>query len=232
MLSDILSVSRARRLSHYIKHLPGLQAYYPLNETSGTKAYNRAPATQGTLNGTITGATVGQPGKAGKAYSFDGNDDDIAFTGLNPSAGSFSLGMLFKRNGNQDAGDRLFDQMDSGPTNGFNLGFTDATSFNFSIRNVTTDVVAINSGALTDLTWYFIVATYQQNSAKLFINGWQVGVTDTTCTMTAASATPKIGRRAGQVINDLNGSVQHAFYCNQVITPTQILKLAQLAGLA
>src|SRR3990167_5697586 len=66
------------------------------------------------LDGTITGATQGADGQVGKAYSFDGVDDYIIFTGLDPSADSFSIGFLMKRNGALDVSDRIFDQQDSG----------------------------------------------------------------------------------------------------------------------
>jgi len=85
---------------------------------------------------------------------------------------------------------------------------------------------------MTDGTWYFVVATYEVNSAKLFVNGSQTGATDTGVTMTESAAVITLGKRSGGVANYFTGSMQHVFICNQVIAPAKILKLAQIAGLA
>src|SRR3990167_9054324 len=76
-LSKSRGLTQFQQLLNYIKSLDNLVAYYPLNELSGDTAFNQAPATKGTLDGTITGATVGQDGQVGKAYSFDGVNDKI-----------------------------------------------------------------------------------------------------------------------------------------------------------
>lgn len=82
-------------LSQYIKSLSGLVAYYPLDETSGD-AINHAPATFGTLNGTVTGATQGAAGQVGLAYAFDGENDEV--TGItNSLTGAFTFVCLFNR---------------------------------------------------------------------------------------------------------------------------------------
>jgi len=63
----------------------GLVAYYKLDETSGTTAFD----SQGSHNGTNNGAAVNQPGKIGTAYTFDGindvvtSNDNIGISGAN-----------------------------------------------------------------------------------------------------------------------------------------------------
>lgn len=66
-----------------------LVAHYPLDEDSGTTAYDH---TGNGYDGTVTGATVGATGLLGTgAYSFDGTDD---YVGLGTDLFSFGQGTI------------------------------------------------------------------------------------------------------------------------------------------
>src|SRR6188768_557077 len=95
ILFDKVSKSRLTRLSQSIRLIPGLVAYYPLNEPSGNIAYNRAPATVGTYDATVSGPTQNAAGKYGPAYSFDGVNDIITDS-LDLPHTAFSIFFIFK----------------------------------------------------------------------------------------------------------------------------------------
>jgi len=71
----------------------GLVGYWPLDETSGTTAYDESVSG---YNGTIVGATINQTGKVGQAISFDGNDTiTTSWTGIS-GANSRTASAWFK----------------------------------------------------------------------------------------------------------------------------------------
>lgn len=221
-----MSSSRNQRLSRYIKNLSGVVAYYPMNETSGGVAYDR----KGSTNGTVTSVSMGQSGRIGTAYRFDGASSGVTF-GFS-LASPFSIGLLVKRNGTQDTNDRLLDYSDSGPENGMNISFPAAgsgTAPYFSIYNSTTQTATVSFGTIASDTWYLLVATFETNSAKVYLNGVFVAE-DTSCAMSAPSAPFTLGKRATGTTNYFKGSVQHFFIANSVLTPTQITRLANIVG--
>ncbi len=222
---------RLKKLKNYIKHLPGLTGYWPMWEKSDSVTRNYAPLASEahTNNGTVTGA-VQSEGKAGKSLSFDGTDDGIAFMGFVPPSTTLSVGFLYARTAAEDANDRILDWQDAGPANGFAFIHPAATTVQFVVRNDVTSVAAITSAALTQDQFYFLVATYEVNSVKFFMDGVQQGVTDTSATMTAAAATLTAMKRATAATNLTAGKMQHLFVVNGVLTQTQITKLAKLAG--
>lgn len=224
---------RTKKLLRYIKHLPGLIGYYPLNDFTGTTVRNFAPLNIGTNDGTIVSATLAQDGILGKSFSFDGISDSVTFPLTVPTT-QLSFGFLYKRNGTNDVNDRIVDWSDAGPSGGFNIlhpsGAADKVGFNI-FNTAANEATILSDNNLSDSVWYLITGTYLQHSAKLYINGVQNGSTDTSVTMTSTSQTLRIMRRATATTNFTKGSVQHFFICNTVLTDNQILRLAQVAGL-
>lgn len=224
---------RLIRLKQYITGLSGLVAYWPLWEGDGAVAVNHAPDNLRTLNGTITGATLGQAGKVGRAYSFDGVSDFLTLPVTIPTT-TLSVGFIYRRTGTEDASDRVLNWTDGGPSGGFDISHqgVDPDKVQIIIRNGGTSTADISTNALTLNEWYFIVFTYQVNEFKFFSNGSQLGVTDTSVTMSTPTQTLTAMRRSDSSTNFTKGDMQHLFVVDGVLTAEQIKKMAQKAGLA
>lgn len=214
-------------LSSYIQSLSGLVAYYPLDETSGN-ALNKAPATIGTLDGTVTGATQGQPGQSGLAYSFDGVNDEVALTNnaiFQLTAGS--LGVLIKPA--VDIG--ALTKATLSKENAYAL-FLDAE--NFKTYSWAGSVGFRDSGVnvVTDQIFHYISMTFQSgvvNGTKLYVDG--VLKLTTTITIQSNGQALYIGRSAISS-HPFKGLMQHAFISSGLLSDAQHLRISQLAGLA
>jgi len=233
-------------LQTYIKSLSGLVAYYPLNETSGTVATNRAPTTLGTLDGTTSGATVGVAGKVGRAYSFDGVNDRIDLQNGNTvkNLAACSIGALV----NVKAGivdRRIYQELvnDSGDSSRLSLRLLSTEKFDLVARTgaaADTARIVVTPDAYAD-GWYSVVATVdiEDDAMKIFVNGVDTAATgDSTFAGTAFADTdpnqvPLIGcgyTGAGTYSNFFDSLLQHKFVVNRLMTATEILKLARIAN--
>lgn len=158
----------------------------------------------------------------GKSLSLDGATNGVTVTGFKLSTTAFSVAFWAKVR-KFTANDRVFDQQDAGPANGATI-IESANGLSFVIRNVGTNVCNINSTHMNTETWYHVAATYEVNSAKFYINGVQVGATDTSVTMTDSTAVLLIGKRVGGS-NFFNGYLKDFLVYNRVLTTTEIADL-------
>lgn len=164
-----------------------------------------------------------------KAIAFNGSSQYVTLDNFVPATASFSLAFWLKPNAIA-ANNRLVDWQDSGPANGFTITTAvvagSPNNIQFAVKNVSTTVAAINSGTVLTGRWSFVTATYEVNSVKFYINGAQVGSTDTSATMTAASATLTIGRRAGSSANYTACMMdEFMFWNSKVLTAAEIAAL-------
>lgn len=139
----------------------------------------------------------------------DGTDDTAVLTTA-PSVTNFNLAFWVKVLATPNNFDKIFDWQTSGPNDGTTLQLEDVGGGVFKIRwvinNSTVDVVSMDvvpSGVFAVDTWYHIALTYEVNSAKAYVNGSLIN-TDTSCTMTTATANPAFGSRSGGTSNNPN----------------------------
>jgi len=211
----------------YVKALSGLVAYYPLDETSGN-AINQAPATLGTLDGTVSGATQGVAGQSGLAYSFDGVNDQISRTLISSDVTDVSTFILFKSDDYTKNRQPLWSHGSS--TNGYALVLSGDATTDGSLY-VLNHAVAWQDTAynVQDNNWHIIVFNRNAaaNNVQILLDGVQI-----------YSANPSLGVPAtttsigSENIGFFKGKLQHWGFVQQVLTTAQALKLAQLAGLA
>lgn len=224
---------RVKRLKHYIAHLSGLVGYWPLWEGDGAVAVNHAPDNLRSLNGAITGATLGQAGKVGRAYSFDGINDDVSLGTLDPSTGDLTISLLYytssvngtrcllgKRDGWASVNDNRWIVARSEATN----------SIHFERWGGGVDFVV----DLTEAAWTLLTITHDYNAANgclLYTNGSLVATKNgfTYGTKTAAGLYVAQNGQDGEY---MNMECQHLFFADRVLTAGEILKLAQKAGVA
>lgn len=238
MGSPLIGLSFIERYRREIKYLSPT-VYHTLTDGDPVNVTNIAPGNEGSYDGIITGATVKQPGLVDYCMSFDGSDDKISFTSPAKAAGEpFTVGALFNtdiitgaakvivgaRTGS-GAGDlwKLASDVTSNGT--FNLSFEYDPS---GSGGVVTDAGAVSVGE-----WYLGVGVYDGSNIILYKNGVEVG-TRVENKPNAAIDTVQgaIGMQADSSDEKWDGLIQHVFICETAITEAQILKLAQLAGLA
>lgn len=205
--------------------LTGLFGYWALNDAVGAATAkdfsgNNKPAT-------LTAVTGQVDGKRGKATRFNGSSSLMALTDFTMPTAAFSVGCLLKKASTPDANDRFIDWSDSGPSGGFNFT-TSSEKIAFTVYNSTTATANIQSGDLTPGTYYLLVATFAPNSAKFYVNGVQVGSTDTSCAISLPTQTVTVMRRSAAATNFSAGDMQHLFICNQVLSAAEIARLASL----
>lgn len=246
---DPLHPRRSERLQQYIKHLPNLVAYYPMNATDGTSALNRAPATLGTLNaGQSGGVTFGQDGKVGKSFKFDGVDDFLEITNANSKlpmyqySGGFTIGFFVKcpDYSAADAQDkRFYSEGDSGSLNSlYNIiaGQTGAErTIRFWVRRADgTNAVLANSVStpLVDNTWQSIIHTDVNGTVQTFVNN--VNIAGSTFNYTRPAITPnRFGWAVllrSSVAGWLNCNMQHAFLVSRALSTDEITKINRIGG--
>ena len=227
---------RVKRLKHYITHLSGLIGYWPLWEKDGAVARNYAPSTMDTLNGAITGATVGQEGQVGKAYSFDGANDDVTISNLSSNSlveggTTFTALALVNPTGvNIDGflGIRNGDSTDNIYVVGIN-----ATTMEYRYRDKDGNVATIGPTVSNMVDkWGMHAFTINGTSIEAFLDGASIG-TASNGSLTSFGDGVGYDFQIGQdgSGNPMEGAIQHVAFFNKVLSDDQILKLAQIAGL-
>lgn len=163
----------------------------------------------------------------GKSLSFNGSTAGATSPITVPTT-AFSVSFWMNAR-TWEASDSLVDWADSGPVNGFT--FTQITSPTNNVSFVTYDAVgqqsAISSGFMALNRWYHVTATYAVNSVKLYIDGTQVGATDTSATMTNATQTLTLGKRSAAASNYFNGLLDEVCVWNRVLTQDEVTALAR-----
>jgi hypothetical protein len=146
-----------------------LVAYYKLDETSGTTAYDAL----GNYNGTNNGATVNQSGKIGKAYSFDGTNDYVQIGDadlfdinnnnfsinlwINPSSWTGTMGIVSK-------------SVDIGSSKGWVL-YRDSVSnkLEFRLNDGSMKKATFTSSSISSGSWKMISIVYSDTNGNVIL---------------------------------------------------------------
>jgi len=230
-LLGLIGGEGGQSLNNYIFSIPNLVAYYPLDETSGN-AINRAPATYGGLNGTLTSTIQGTQGQRGLGYTFDGANSVV---NMSPNSSfdittNFSGFALIKPNsfGEGNAG-RIFNKMNAGLI-GYDFVIVATNSVMRLIKDTDSNKSSDNS---TITTGVFQMVGFSYDGANIYYykNGALVGSPASTQNATTNAENFSIGNRPDQS-RTFDGIIQHVGLVNRVMTIAEHLRLAQLAGLA
>ena len=230
-ISGFSNTNAVVTLQSYIKSLSGLVAYYPMDETSGTTAVNQAPDTLGTLDGTITGATINQAGQSGTAYSFDGVNDIVTVldNDLLDIIGAMSIFAIVKPIGNGGGNfGRIVDKSMYAYTTSNNLLYSTNVSVGGSSYEAGASAAVHNEWTYAGFTWNKDLGT---NQGTHFKNGVSIGNFTQTNPNTANATDLHIGNRAA-LDRTFNGQMQHVALFSRAITTAEVLQLAQRAVLA
>lgn len=142
---------------------------------------------------------------------------------------AFSLSFWYKPNNNTANNNRIVDWQDSGPTHGFTLtqGSANKPQFTFNVMNGGVNTAAIVSTSMSFGEWHHIVVSFATNSAKLYIDNVQQGVTDTSCVMSASASQLTIGSRSVSASNFINGFITEFAVYRKALSTTEISQLFQ-----
>lgn len=237
---------RLKRLKHYIAGMAGLILYYPMWSRSGLIERNMAPEyfTSDLYQGGITGAALGQPGKVGTSFSFDGTDDNIDVTPLAaplplyPNNTAFSVAFLVRNTNTSQSARSIYSE---GSTAGDNpiytlrTGSSNTAALQFRVRNDAGGDLETSetSWTLAQGVWSSIVLTDNNGTVSIYKNGV---ASSTNHNYTRGTITNNIvywGCLARATpVNFFQGDLQHGALFNRAITATEALKIAQIAGTA
>ena len=237
--------SRRKRLERAIKRLPGLVAYYPLNETSGD-AKNYAPATKGSLDGSVTGATQGGVGQLGRACSFDGVNDNIDIGDIAAINDATSLSIFVLAKFNNTTQDHYIFGNSAGASSGFifiadDAGFDTGRTNTFKIvvqESGTGTIVAkeYSTDANTADIWEALMFTFAPDAVgglKLYINGIEDSQSPTNTSSVVNVGNSNAGLRIGESPGggfDANASYQHFVALNRALSATEARLIAHKGG--
>lgn len=238
VLFDKIQVSQRKKIDKAIKSIQGLEGYWPLNETSGLTAFNQAPRTKGTNNGTNDqGTLVGQPGHKGKAFVFDGVNDRLGMGSICNYTDKVTLFGVFKIIGDANIGN--FPPIwGKGAFSSYFLLFGNTRRPYMSIWD---DVSEKGTNHTLQHQWelgkwYLLVGSYDKNAGANNISCYTYGqnvekkVSNTiTATMATNGLTLNVAYEQvrGYVMNI---AAQHCGIVNRQMSDQEIRKLANVLG--
>lgn len=144
----------------------GLISSYPFNGNANDE--------NGTNNGAVYGATltIDRFGNPNSAYSFDGVDDYIQIE-HNPTLNltdSVTFSLWFKPTDTAVlSSQRFLDKSTWNTSDSWGIGLSTNRSY-ITLAGLTTDPLLTNP-VLTTSSWYHLVATYDKQNVKFYING-------------------------------------------------------------
>ena len=195
-----------------------LQVWLPLNGTLENKGLSNVTVTN-------NGATVDNNGKIGKCYSFDGNDDYIAFSGNFFRGGTsypFSICMWVYQNDTNRA--ILFGDYNLSGTLNFNIELRAATNPN--IRFYWEGSPDLDLGTLPVSQWVHLCITYDGTTLKHYNNGTLVNsVTTSLSNKIKSSGDFYIGRDSRTGATALAGKVNDVRLYDHALSPKEVKEI-------
>lgn len=224
---DIIYPIKYKELQGFISRIPSLVAYWPLNDVSGTVARNYAPQTINTLNGTIDGCAVNQPGQTGLSYYFDGTNDKVTIADNDALEGLSAVTVLFfLTSPDTTAYGKIFYKTDV-----YDIGINDVGEIFCNLAGVHNFGTLGSNPVIDDNVWRMFAITYDGATAKAYFNGTVVESQGGLSGSLATSVNSLIlGNNEGTEWHI--GNMQHVALFNQALTQTQITRLTQIARLA
>lgn len=181
-----------------------------------TNATNRTTSTARVADGYRLNRQEHSP-----SASFNGSSTGITLGfKVNPTGFTVLAWVKIRKSTNND---RIFDQQDAGPSNGFALvtpvGAADRSTY-FSVYGASSEEANLKM-AMNLWEWTHIAISFETNSAKLYKNGILKG-TDTAVTLGGSTTNLTVGKRATSAANFFNGLMRDLVIYDSVLTQEQI----------
>mgnify|MGYP001617332601 CR=1 FL=1 len=192
--------------------------YWRFDEGYGTTANNQIP---GGPNGTITGATWNNNGKFNKALNFDGSANRVTFTSTNViSASAGTLSLWFKPATTQTftTGGYIFEHF--GTNSRIYLQYVTSGSVT-NVYAILSTGTTIGTVSVTPNVWHHAVLTWDNTSAKLYIDGIDKTTTGTITALTNIAATSYIGNFS-DFAQGFTGGIDEVKIYNYALTSDEV----------
>ena len=197
---------------------------WPFHEDGGSTAYDLA----GSLNGSINGATVGQPGILGTtAYSLDGSDDNVQIN----SVTQYSTATItaWVNLSSADSGARVvYLGTNYGPWV-MAVGGSDGTQWQ-TFAQTGGEFTGFFGGSAVTGEWTYLAATINtDNSLRLYQDGAQVEAESISGSHNTQGSNDRIGED-GQGGSNVAASIGEVRFYDQELTESQIGDLHDVAA--
>lgn len=233
--------SKRTRFMSAIKRLPGLIAYYPMNEISGSSV-NYSPTNLNTNNGVVSNGSYLQSGLLGKAYSFNGTSTKVTLNEIEFTATTkISIVALIKPTNITGFQTVLNKRTGTTVTFSFRYGLTSGDGkvgwlWSAGGSNQGYSAAAVPP-VITAGVWQLVGVTFDwatPDSCNYYINGAKT-VTARDSGIGTVSDDANVPLVIGSRNDDqffFSGVMQHVAIFNSVLSDGQMYKLAQIAGFA
>jgi len=196
-------------------------AYYPFNGNANDAA--------GSLNGTVNGAllTTDRFGNTNSAYSFDGVDDAINFSGL-PMTNTDNFTLMAWVNPAVFDPANQFNRMIislGGGLDGYNMGMgnNSGSGSGNELGGLFNNVAWLHSGSFfnTTNTWYHVVMVRESGQTKFYMNGI-LASNISNAIPSAPNSLFEIGGQGSANTHDWNGKIDEVKIYNVPLTALQV----------
>jgi len=204
----------------------GLVGWWPLNNDTadfGPNGFNGAA--------TSLSSAIGQNGKSGGAYSFNGTNSQISITNtpeLNPS-NAITISAWFQPAGPNPAAasQGIISKEVSGSIGNppYALQYTTSSVLQYGQTSAANNSANINSNtALNTGTWYFGTGVFDGTTEYLYLNGDLQG-TATNSDIGATTTVLRIGQQKAGNSRYFNGSIDDVRVYNRALSATEVKQL-------
>ena len=201
--------------------VPGLVASYNFDEGTGTTLTDRSGTGN---NGALAGGAAWAPaaGKNGGGLIFDGVDDSVSIPGTTPLdlRAGVTVSAWVKRTKNN-----AYQVILGKPGDGQSKNENYALWFDSSNRPTAyfgngTSFVSVASAAL-DSNWHHIAATYDNATARLYIDGVQTASATSAVQLTSRAGALSLGKSAANTFS-FGGTLDDVRVLNRVLTQAEV----------
>jgi hypothetical protein len=203
-------------------------AYYKFDETSGSTADNA----EGTASydGTISGATINQTGKMGKAFSFDGTDDEVQFSSVfGMTNSSCSINLWVNLDGTSKKG--AFVTIGKGKAltySGYSVGVGNTTMDNTGNNLIILfeNVRWFATGSAIGTGWHMVTLTLSSTGVpQAWIDGSSKGTSTGTSANNPATESYIGGYTQGVVNRHVNALIDEVVLWTKELSSTEVTAL-------
>lgn len=204
-----------------------LVGYWPLNEDSGSTAYDFSG---NGYDGTLNGPTVGQTGLLGTStYSFDGADDYISIPTVNEPGNTDRITMVVWVNMSSLSSRGMHissrDEAGGGGT-AYSIGTDSAGTIRWQIKDESvTFYDALGSTSYDDGNWHMLAGTYDGSDLTAYVDVSEDANTSVSSGTILSPSVSDIGRLAGNTTNYTNGRLAYPQIYDRALSVSELQTL-------
>ncbi len=219
----------------------GLVGYWKMDESSGTLTDSSGNANTGTWGG--TGSSHYTTGKYGNGSGFNGTDDYVESSTIPSITTAITLSAWVKPNFTDGTGLQAYakiisqpvDSSNNDPWDNYALGFDGSSPAKFHAEISTgtsgSGINVYSTSTIISGNWYFVSAVYNGQTLKIYVNGKEEGVTNTTLTIGVSNRKIYFGNldSGNHSSNWYKGNIDEARIYNRALSPAEVRALYDYA---